>query len=284
MSKDFPWFPCESDKLLNGIGGLPTSDQKLVYQVVLLRIYDLMGPCPDGVEIIATRCAMNKRRAADALNAIFLAGKFVRVEGGIHNPKAMEVIERMIASRAGHARAGAEGGKRTAEKLKGNQTLNGSQAPATAKHSKRVEVEEDSLFPDGNRTPVASQAPVYADSKHELWGEGTAILVQLGTKEKLARQMIGLWLRDTGDDAATVLAAIQRARDHRVNGPIPWVTRALQTGRSGNGRRDEQSTVASAGRLVEAIRGGEATLSERPSILRAAGENDVRLLSPGRRE
>lgn len=81
----------------------------------------------------------------------------------------------------------------------------------------------------GASAPQASE-PVYTDSKHELWGEGVAILRQLGLKDRDARSNIGRWLRDCRDDAASVLGAIQRARDNRVIEPIAWITRALQTG------------------------------------------------------
>lgn len=71
--------------------------------------------------------------------------------------------------------------------------------------------------------------PIYTDSKHELWGEGVPILVSLGCVESSARSNIGRWLKDTREDAATVLGAIQRARDVRAINPIPWITRALQS-------------------------------------------------------
>jgi hypothetical protein len=98
---------------------------------------------------------------------------------------------------------------------------------------------------------VAAQAPVYADSRHELWGEGVAILGQLGIAERSARPNIGRWLKDAKDDAQMVLGAIQRARDHRVIDPIPWITRAIgtengksrQAGNSG-GQSGERRTFA----------------------------------------
>lgn len=72
--------------------------------------------------------------------------------------------------------------------------------------------------------------PVFTDAKHELWSEGPPILAGLGIREGRARQMIGRWMRDARDDAVAVLAAIQRAREHRVQDPIPWITRAIAAG------------------------------------------------------
>src|SRR5690606_18097560 len=70
---------------------------------------------------------------------------------------------------------------------------------------------------------VAPRSPTDA-----LWIDGKETLVSLGVAERQAGSMIGKWLRDTGDDAAGVLAAIQRARDHGTGDPIPFVTRILK--------------------------------------------------------
>ncbi|HEY5064766.1 MAG TPA: hypothetical protein VIJ04_08130 [Xanthobacteraceae bacterium] len=70
--------------------------------------------------------------------------------------------------------------------------------------------------------------PKYTDAVHELWQEGVITLQQFGVVEKLARSMIGKWLKDTGDDAQGVLAAIQFARGKRTNDPIPLITAGLK--------------------------------------------------------
>lgn len=82
--------------------------------------------------------------------------------------------------------------------------------------------------------PPPAAEPVYSDSRHELWGEGTPILISLGIAENQARKLIGTWLKSTKDDAQAVLGAIQRARDHRAYDPIPWITKALKGQSNGN--------------------------------------------------
>lgn len=100
----------------------------------------------------------------------------------------------------------------------------------------------------GAVAPAVSDAPVYTDSTHELWGEGSAILGQLGVPQKSIRSNIGRWLRDAGDPV-TVLGAIQRARDHRVVEPVAWITRAIQTkGTSRGSDRQAESSLVAAGR------------------------------------
>lgn len=88
------------------------------------------------------------------------------------------------------------------------------------------EKEEDIPSPS---EPGADAPPTYTDARHELWGEGKPILLSLGVPERQCGQLIGRWLKTTGDDAAGVLDAIQRAREARPHDPIPWITRALPT-------------------------------------------------------
>jgi hypothetical protein len=82
---------------------------------------------------------------------------------------------------------------------------------------------------------AGASRPVYTDSRHELWGEGVQVLVQLGVPDRAARSNIGRWLKDAQDNAQSVLGAIQRARDARVFEPIPWITRALKSNIFGTG-------------------------------------------------
>lgn len=67
-------------------------------------------------------------------------------------------------------------------------------------------------------------------AKARLFSEGRPSLMMLGLRERLAGDMIVLWLRDSGDDADRVLDAIRRARDAAPHAPIPWITAALKNG------------------------------------------------------
>lgn len=53
-------------------------------------------------------------------------------------------------------------------------------------------------------------------------------MLAMGAKDREARTNIGRWLRDTGNDGAAVLGAIQRARDHGTRDPVPLVGRILK--------------------------------------------------------
>jgi hypothetical protein len=116
-------------------------------------------------------------------------------------------------------------------------------ADAEATHERRKE-EDTKDIKHSEAKASGAIAPVYTDARHQLWAEGVPILVSLGEKEARSRQMIGLWLKQSSDDAACVLGAIQRARDNRIHGPIAWITRALNGG-NGNGKRDHGSRTNS---------------------------------------
>lgn len=83
--------------------------------------------------------------------------------------------------------------------------------------------------------------------QQRLWSEGLAALLSMGVAEKKARPVMGLWLRDSGDDAARVLGAIQRAREHAPMDPIPWINAGFAKIKS---RRetvhDRQTAIAEA--------------------------------------
>ena len=131
-------------------------------------------------------------------------------------------------------------------------------------HSHSQLEEESKSSEAGASEPNGSPpTPVYTDVRHELWAEGTAILASLGVKETIAKPNIGRWLKDTRDDAETVLGAIQRARDGRIVDPIPWITQAIKP-KAANGSRhaeEDRSVHAGIDRLVDQFHAFDADLA-----------------------
>jgi len=136
-------------------------------------------------------------------------------------------------------------------------------------------------------------APVYTDSRHELWGEGVPILISLGLPEVRARSMIGSWLKQTRDDAQLVLGAIQRARDQHVVEPIAWITRAIPRKQESNHarRQDKPTNMESAARIAAHIEAGgsldpttwiDVPRPEGPPVRSGAGNGVAQLLPPKR--
>lgn len=115
-----PWFACYQSKLLEALSGMK-ADAKLVYMIMILRIYDCGGPCPDPLESICARVGLNRRRVSDALDFLFKTGKLQREPDGIINPFAAEILAEQTSFRAGRQRAGAAGASRRWQKIQENQ-------------------------------------------------------------------------------------------------------------------------------------------------------------------
>ena len=120
MTERLPWFPCEQTKLLAALAQMQPSEG-YVYCVMLLRIYECGGACPDDIDAIATRTRFNKRVTSEALNRLFKAGRLRRDADGIHNPVADRVIASAQSLREKRKEAGKDGAERRWKKTDKNQ-------------------------------------------------------------------------------------------------------------------------------------------------------------------
>jgi hypothetical protein len=120
---------------------------------------------------------------------------------------------------------------------------------------------------------TGAPAPLYTDSRHELWGVGVPILISLGVAEKQTRSMIGSWLKATKDDAQAVLGAIQRARDNRVHNPIPWITNSLKVPSHERNGSVYANTASDQSGSTAVLAGVAAAAERRARERRAAGQH-----------
>lgn len=102
------------------------------YWMVCLRCYEVMGPCPDSLEVIARRTGYNKRIVSDALNVLFKTEKLVRVLDGIMNPYAEAVILDMRNRHETMSHRGRKGAAQRWEKTEQNQQNGDASANAQA--------------------------------------------------------------------------------------------------------------------------------------------------------
>jgi uncharacterized protein YdaU (DUF1376 family) len=165
-------------------------------------------------------------RSRAALYGLFKLGnwKHKRIEAELTESARLSIAGRTGGKASGAARAK----KRAAGPAPRTIEAKSFNDPATQRVALREK--KDSEVADATSAADAAK-PVYTDSKHELWGEGVPILVQLGLSERSARENIGRWLRDTKDDAG-VLGAIQRARPSRHR------SGALDHARAGSTRKE----------------------------------------------
>lgn len=235
-----PYFHCYPAKLLGAIAGMPP-DQALVYMVVLLRIYEVRGPCPDGIEVLARRVGISKRRVADALEPLFRAEKLMRVAAGIMNPFAERVLAEGEALHQKLARAGAEGGSRPKRKTP-KESVKDSKPGLSPAEAEQKQLDLDVVREpsnEGSRVPDSEvvEAP---DARTLLFRNGAPLLQRItGKPDQSCRRLIVKWLRDNLDDAVAVLRAIEDAARDRVADPVAWIEAAL---RARDGRIERKTT------------------------------------------
>lgn len=131
MAKDrLPWFPCYPEKLLGALAGMPP-DAGYVYTVVLLRTYEVAGPCPDSAAVLARRTGLPERRVLKALDWLIDQRKLAPSDRGFVNPYAAEVLADVDAHRNSLSTAGKKGASTRWGKDKQKQQKADGEANAT---------------------------------------------------------------------------------------------------------------------------------------------------------
>lgn len=262
-----PWMPFYVGDYIADTGHLNTT-QHGAYLLLILH-YWRKGGLPDDDRQLANIAKLPLRIWQDirpVIQDFFFDGwKHKRVEFELTEASRQQEIARRAGRASAKARQEKTNDRSTRDERPLNDKPNGTPTPTVT-----VSISE----PKGSGGEPPLRRPVYTDSKHELWGEGVAILNQLGVAEKAARSNIGRWLRDSKDDAAEVLSAIQRAREHRVIDPIPWITQALGTSH-GNSDRNRRTNSAPVGRGADTnpVLAGVARVAERRMRVHDEREN-----------
>lgn len=105
-----PWFPCYPSKLLGALAGMPP-DVGYVYTVVLLRTYEVGGPCPDLAAVLARRTGLTASRVSKAIDWLVEQQKLILTDGGLANPYADKVLADLGARRLSKANAASSGAR-----------------------------------------------------------------------------------------------------------------------------------------------------------------------------
>lgn len=212
-----PWMPFYIGDYLADTGHLNTT-QHGAYLLLIMH-YWRMGGLPEEDRQLANITRLPLRIWQDIKPVI---QDFFQ-DGWKHGRIEFEMTEAARASetakKAGLASGRARRRKNVANDRSASVERKPNETPTPTLTTKEVYSEAKA---SGGEAP-----PTYSDDRHELWGEGLALLGQLGISDRAARSNIGRWLRDTRDDIRAVLGAIRRCRDQRVIDPIPWITQAL---------------------------------------------------------
>ena len=173
MSEDvLPWFPCRASKLIGALVALP-HDEQVVYNMVLLRIYEKGGPVDESVTALARRTDTPKRRIETALDSLIRKGKIERLENGLLDSKSThETLHEISAKKVLTKRAA----KTRWEKPQQKQQK--SDADAMLQTETETETEESPLRYDSSKidlTTSDSSTKPETGTVVDLFGVGDSV-------------------------------------------------------------------------------------------------------------
>lgn len=157
-----PWFPCLPTKLLGALSAMKPH-VGYTYAIVMLRMYEVGGPCHDSLDAIARRTGYTKRVVSDALT-ILTAGeepKLYREDGGWMNRMVRETLDDMAFRREARQASGREGGRQTSKKRQSNQRKGGSNATDSLPLcSTQLQLQIQDSPPYGGERAAAEAVPI----------------------------------------------------------------------------------------------------------------------------
>jgi hypothetical protein len=264
MTAKFPWFRCYADKLLGALAGMQPS-VGYTYVIMLLRIYECGGACPDSLDTLAKRIGHNKRVVSDALNQLFEAGRLQRSAEGIRNPVADQVLAEQKEFLESRKRSGQRGAfARWKKPERKQQKANGTAIGLPmAKHGDS-ELELDLERVDKNRTtPISSAIASRADRERELFRRGKEVL------GRNAGGMITRLLKSLAFDVDGVARVVEDAS--QKFDPREYFAGAIQAAE----RRTKRETIADVWDSLDGLQGRLESDADNQG-----GAADNRLLPP----
>ena len=256
-----PWFPFFTADWIVGVTCLSAAERG-VYVSLIAKIYDSEGPIKHDDRRLARECGMAPPAFKRALAALIETGKLTLKDGLIFNDRAKnELSERRNRRDEAAKAANARWLKHKENQHHEDATASPAQCAedATRAHVLQSQKKDSSLEASAsNAVPALSPFPAkpkYLDAKHELWGEGKAMLIDLGVSKSRCGALIGQWCKETRDDYAGVLDAIARAREFKPIDPVPWIVQALPRASkpkgNGHGKNGERTIFDVIDRAIE---------------------------------
>lgn len=268
------WFRCYPARLLGALAGM-SAPEKLTYLVVLLRIYETNGSCPDTDDAIARRTGLTKATVAKALLTLEKSGRLRKLNDGFHNPIADQVMAEQREFNHGRSMSAKKAIKARWEKHQSKQ-----QSSNTTRIRERAESESEieSQTPQSSflLSPVLDSESSLNDSANGFAGDFSTFWKcypkkkDKGHAEKAFRRAIKL------ASLGTMLAALERqkptwADPKFIPYPATWlngqrwedeVTTHVNGGT--DERRNGETLGDLCGRLADAAREREAAIAGDP--------------------
>jgi uncharacterized protein YdaU (DUF1376 family) len=162
---NLPWFRCFPAKLLTLLAAMG-ADEKLVFMIILLRLYETGGPINDDDRALAHRCGISPRRVTDARTRLFATGVLVSVGDDYTNPAAQQEIEdrtKLVKEKSDLQSFRRRGGKKTQENqsttpTSGQSSVTTGQPEVTHLHSDLQHSPSESEAQSAAHSPAGSKA------------------------------------------------------------------------------------------------------------------------------
>jgi uncharacterized protein YdaU (DUF1376 family) len=237
--------------------------------LLLIMHYWVKGSLPTEDHFLARIVRMSERewqRHRAVIAAFFTSNwKHVRIE---------EELEKARTKSKARAQFGALGGAAKALKDKDAKLAKATvllQQNPSKRLASSSEPEREDTEPKKVLTTEVVETQPSSDPIERLWRDGIPMLLAISDKpDKSIRSIIGKWLRDTNSDAASVMAAIQRAHDEHAVEPVAFITRLLNP-RNPNAPGYQGSTRAAPRSGTSALTSALAEIVERDAWSGAPG-------------
>lgn len=189
-----PWFKCVPTKLLGALNAMEPHEG-YTYVVVLLRIYEIGGPCADTEDALIRRTGLTKAKVRDALSRLVANGKLVPTDEGFINPFADAILD----ARENYIERAKKSGKAGAEKRHGKTQEN--QGP---------EGGAPQLFPKGDGSDLDSDRDSDSERKKD------SVVVTDDWPEDYGEQFWKLYPPGRKGEKQAVMAKLARIRKSKL--------------------------------------------------------------------
>lgn len=224
------WYKHNPRDFLDGVQGMGP-EAIGAYIVVLDLIYARGGTVPADWRYLAGVMGCSARLAKSLVEGLIAAGKLSEIDGQLTNERAENELENQSKLLRKLSEAGANGGRKRAEKQAAANENSTLQERGLKAGSSIREREREKSSVDKSTDAEASPDKVFWDNAKRYLG---------GQK---AGSLIGKWCRDYGKSEAA--AAITQAQLDRAVEPVAFIERTLR-----NTRKDDQRADYFGGMVV----------------------------------
>lgn len=204
MNEDrLPWFRAYPRAWLSALDGM-SQDEQSVFNMVLLRIYDVDGPIGDDARTLGHRCKISEKRASVALERLVKIGKITRRNGKLSN----ENCEAELKRRSTAAASASGAAKKKWQKNEVKQRNDPCDRIANAKRGQTdLDLDKDSEVKEGRKVEARARAtrlPSDWTPSPDLTAYANARGFEGAALDRVVEKFRNYWTAKSGKDATKI--------------------------------------------------------------------------------